>query len=91
MTATILPERSDSSEARRLIEELEAFLDPLYPRASRHGYSVDRLIEEAAAFFQIRTDGAPACCGGVKLLDGEYREDPLSPFFGKGIAAGGPK
>jgi len=37
MPATITAERPDSPDATALIEELEAYLTPLYPRESRHG------------------------------------------------------
>jgi GNAT superfamily N-acetyltransferase len=73
MPVTIAAERPDSADAVALIEELEAHLEPLYPRASRHGLSVERLLAEAVAFFVLRADGAPAACGGVKLA-GEYAE-----------------
>jgi GNAT superfamily N-acetyltransferase len=74
MPALIEPERPDTRDARALIDELEALLDPLYPDASRHGLSVDQLLAEQVAFFVIRLDGAAAGCGGVKLVGGEYGE-----------------
>lgn len=74
MPTLITPERPDTADARALIAELEAHLDPFYPRESRHGYSVEKLIAEAVTFFLIRADGAPAGCGGVKLLVPEYAE-----------------
>ena len=74
MPTTILRERPNTPDASALIEELEAELEPLYPRESRHGYSVDKLIEEDVAFFVIRHDGAPAGCGGVKFVGVEYGE-----------------
>jgi GNAT superfamily N-acetyltransferase len=74
MPVRITPESPDSADARALISELEAHLEPLYPRESRHGYSVDTLISEAVAFFLIRLDGAPAGCGGVQLFGAEYAE-----------------
>jgi len=40
MPAIITTERPDTADARVLIAELEAQLAPLYPRESRHGYSV---------------------------------------------------
>jgi len=49
-------------------------LEPLYPRESRHGYGVEKLIAEAVAFFLIRYDGAPAGCGGIQLFGVEYGE-----------------
>ena len=70
----ISPERPDSAEARALIADLDAELEPLYARKSRHGYSVDKLLAEEVAFFVLRHDGAPAGCGGVKVFDGEYAE-----------------
>ena len=74
MSATITPERSDSADARAMIAELEAQLEPLYPRESRHGYSAEQLLAEAVAFFLIRVSGMPAGCGGVKLVGSEYAE-----------------
>jgi putative acetyltransferase len=74
MSVTISAESPDSPDAVALIEELEAHLDPLYPRESRHGLSVERLLAEAVAFFVLRSDGAPAACGGIKLVGSEYGE-----------------
>ncbi len=70
----IAPERPDTADARALVLELEAHLEPLYPRESRHGYAVEKLIAQAVAFFVIRHDGAPAACGGVQLFGTEYAE-----------------
>jgi GNAT superfamily N-acetyltransferase len=74
MAATITPERPDSADAVGLIMELEAHLEPLYPRASRHGYSVEKLLAQAVAFFVLRADGAPAGCGGIQLFGSAYGE-----------------
>jgi len=74
MPACITPERPDTADARALIAELEAHLESLYPRESRHGYSVEKLIADAVAFFLIRQDGAPAGCGGIQLFGAEYGE-----------------
>jgi GNAT superfamily N-acetyltransferase len=74
MTAIITLERPDTAEARVLIAELEALLDPLYPRESRHGFSVEKLIAERVAFFLIRYNDTPAGCGGTKLFGVEYGE-----------------
>jgi len=74
MPTTITLERPDTPEARGLIAELEALLEPLYPRTSRHGLSVDQLLAEEVVFFVIRQDGIAAGCGGVKLVGGEYGE-----------------
>jgi GNAT superfamily N-acetyltransferase len=70
----IATERPDTADARALIAELEAGLEPLYPAASRHGYSVEKLIAQGVAFFVARADGAPAGCGGIQLFGTEYGE-----------------
>src|SRR5262249_17679141 len=74
MSTVINQERPDTPDARTLIEELEAHLAPLYPPASRHGYSVDKLLAQGVAFFLIRHNGTPAGCGGVQLFGTEYGE-----------------
>lgn len=71
---SIARERANTFDAILLISELEAHLDPLYPRASRHGLSVDQLLAERVAFFVLRLDGLPAGCGGVKLCEEGYGE-----------------
>jgi N-acetylglutamate synthase-like GNAT family acetyltransferase len=74
MSVTITAERPDTPDATTLIDELEATLAPLYPAESRHGYSIEKLLREAVAFFVVRHDGAAAGCGGVKLFGLEYAE-----------------
>ena len=74
MPAIITLERPDTADARVLIAELEAHLEPLYPRESRHGFSVEKLIAETVAFFLIRYNDTPAGCGGIKLFGTEYGE-----------------
>ena len=74
MPAIIVPERPDTLDARTLIEELEAHLEPLYARESRHGYAVEKLIAENVAFFLVRDDDVAAGCGGIKLVGTEYGE-----------------
>ena len=74
MPGVISRERPDSAEARALIAELEAELDPLYPQASRHGYSVDKLMAQGVAFFVLRHERAAAGCGGIQLYGDEYGE-----------------
>jgi len=74
MSAIITPERPDSADAIALITELEAHLDPLYPAKSRHGYSVEKLIAQAVAFFVLRDNGTPAGCGGIQLFGTDYGE-----------------
>lgn len=91
MPIVIAPERPDTTEATRLVEELEAALEPLYPRESRHGLSIAQLISEHVAFFVIRVDRAPAGCGGVKLVGtayGELKRMYVRPQFrGLGLGA----
>jgi GNAT superfamily N-acetyltransferase len=74
VTPTIIQERPDTPDAIALITELEACLELLYPRESRHGYSVQKLIAQGVAFFVLRHDGTPAGCGGVQLFGTEYGE-----------------
>ena len=74
MEIEIARERPDSPEARLLIEELDAYLIPMYPPESHHGYAVEKLIREGVAFFVARRDGAPLACGGVQLYGREYGE-----------------
>lgn len=74
MPTLIAPERPDTPDAQALIAELDAYLTPLYPPESCHGYSVEKLIAEAVAFFVIRHDGLPVGCGGVKFFGTEYGE-----------------
>ena len=73
-TVTINAERPDAPDAMALIDELETHLASLYPRESRHGYSVAKLIAEGVAFFLVRAGGAPAGCGGIQIYGGEYGE-----------------
>jgi len=70
----ITPESPDTTDAKTLIAELEAQLAPFYPRESRHGYSVEKLIAEAVTFFLIRENATPAGCGGLKLFGTQYGE-----------------
>ncbi|HEX7786543.1 MAG TPA: GNAT family N-acetyltransferase [Methylomirabilota bacterium] len=90
MEPTITPEHSDSPDATALIGELDAHLEPLYPRESRHGFSVQKLIADSVAFFVVRDDGAAVGCGGIKLFGTEYGEIKrmyVRPAFrGRGLA-----
>jgi len=74
MAIVISAERPDSIDARNLVEELEAQLAPLYPRESRHGYSVDELMVEGVYFVVIRDASTPAGCAGVQLFGSGYGE-----------------
>lgn len=70
----ITAERPDTADAVLLITELEAHLEPRYPSASRHGLSIQQLIDQDVAFFVLRWRGMAAGCGGVKIVDADYGE-----------------
>ncbi len=74
MTPILTPERPDSADAVALITELEAHLAPLYPPESRHGFSVEKLLAQAVAFFVLRENDTPAGCGGIQLFGTAYGE-----------------
>jgi putative acetyltransferase len=74
MTVEITKERPDTPDAIMLIEELEGELEGFYPNESRHGYSVEKLIQLNVAFFVTRKDGVPAGIGGVQFFGKEYGE-----------------
>lgn len=74
MPINIVKERPDTPDAIKLIEELENTLAPLYPDESRHGYSVDKLIEQGVRFFIVRKDGIPVACGGLQFFGTDYAE-----------------
>jgi putative acetyltransferase len=74
LAAVITQEHPASPDATALIAELDAHLEPLYARESRHGFSVEKLVTDGVVFFVIRDDGPPAGCGGIKLLDTEFGE-----------------
>ena len=74
MRTVIAAEPPNTADAITLISELEAHLGPLYPKTSRHGYSVEKLMEQGVAFFVTRHDGVLAGCGGIELFGAEYGE-----------------
>lgn len=77
MAVEIARERPDSPDAAALVEELEAHLAARYPAESRHGFSVERLVEQGVHFFVLREDGVAGGCGGVLLVpdaDDPYAE-----------------
>ena len=73
-STVISRERPDSDDARFLITELDSYLIPLSPAESRHGYPVEKLINEDVPFFIIRHNGTPVGCGGLKLFGTDYGE-----------------
>jgi len=87
---SIEPGAPDLPEARTLIAELDALLEPFYTPESRHGLSVERLVREEVEFFLMRVDGQPAGCGGVLWCSeyGELKRMYARPQFrGLGIGA----
>jgi putative acetyltransferase len=74
MPITIVEARPDSADAIELIAELDETLAPFYPVESRHGYSVEKLLNEGVAFFVLRRDDVAAGCGGVQLFGTDYAE-----------------
>jgi putative acetyltransferase len=74
LAVVIAQEHPASADASALIAELDAHLEPLYARESRHGFSVEKLIADGVAFFVARDDGQAAGCGGIKLFANEYGE-----------------
>jgi putative acetyltransferase len=74
MPVTISAEQPDTPDARALIAELDAYLIPLYPPASHHGYPVEKLIAEGVEFFVARQEQEPAGCGGIQSIGLEYGE-----------------
>lgn len=85
MSINIMSERPDTADALLLIAELEAYLDPLYPPASRHGLSVERLLAEAVAFFVLRYNGTAAGCAGIKLV-GIFQAEAIALYEREGKA-----
>ena len=77
-SVTIRREHPSCEAASQLIAELDAYLTPLYPRESQHGYSVDKLVRQRVEFFVLYDDGELAGCGGVQFFDDP--QDPASPY-----------
>lgn len=74
MSTKITQERPDTPDAIALIDELEEHLSSLYPRESRHGYSVEKLLAQGVAFFLVRDKGKAVGCGGIQLFGKNYGE-----------------
>ncbi|MEX1018648.1 MAG: GNAT family N-acetyltransferase [Litorilinea sp.] len=74
MPTTINFERPDTPDAVTLIDELQTHLEGFYPVESRHGFTVQKLLQDAVAFCVLREDATPAGCGGIKLFGTDYGE-----------------
>ena len=68
---TVTRERPDTADAAALIEQLEAHLAARYPDESRHGFTIQRLLDTDVHFFVLRVDGEAMGCGGILFVDGE--------------------
>ena len=66
---SIRREHPGTERASLLIAELDAYLAPLYPKESQHGYSVEKLVEQQVEFFVLYHDGEPVACGSVQVFD----------------------
>jgi ribosomal protein S18 acetylase RimI-like enzyme len=73
-SVTINQERPDSEGAASLIEELESHLATLYPIQSRHGFSVQKLIQDGVDLFVLRDGATAAGCGGIMFVGNEFAE-----------------
>lgn len=89
LPARIAPEHPDSPVAIALIAELEAVLEPLYPRSSRHGLSVEQLLAQQVLFYVLWVNGLPAGCGGIKVCEdfAEVKRLYMRPAF-RGLGGG---
>ena len=67
-------EHPSTEAASGLIAELDAYLSPLYPIESQHGYSIEKLVQQQVEFFVLYHGGEPAGCGGVQFF-----ADPQAP------------
>jgi putative acetyltransferase len=90
MPTVIVAVSPDTTDARTLIAELDAYLIPLYPIEYHYGYSIEKLLAEAVAFVVISHDGIAAGCGGIKLFGtayGELKRMYVRPAF-RGLGLG---
>ncbi|MCY4652768.1 MAG: GNAT family N-acetyltransferase, partial [Dehalococcoidia bacterium] len=73
-TISIRQELPTTQTASRLIRELDAYLSPMYPEESQHGYSIEKLVEQKVEFFVLYHDERPAGCAGIQFFS-----DPAEP------------
>lgn len=83
-------ERPDSADAIELISQLDAYLASPYPAESRHGLSIEALLDPGVTFLLARLRDQAVGCGGVKALEpgiGEVKRMYVLPAVrGHGIA-----
>ena len=73
-TISIRRELPTTETASQLIRELDAYLSPMYPEESQHGYSIEKLVEQKVEFFVLYHDERPAGCAGIQFFP-----DPAEP------------
>jgi putative acetyltransferase len=84
-------ESPDQPEVVALIDELDAFQQPLYPPESHHGIDIDALMQPHVLFAVARHDGEAVGCGAAVLNDGwgEIKRMFVRPQLrGRGVAQG---
>ena len=74
-SVTIRREHPGTKAASLLIAELDAYLSPLYPQESQHGYSIEKLVQQQVEFFVLYHNGEPAGCAGVQFFNDEVEPD----------------
>jgi putative acetyltransferase len=75
VTAKIAINRADPGEAavRKLIEDLDAYMIPMYPAESNHLLDIEALRDPRMRFFAAVVDGETLGCGGC-WLHADYAE-----------------
>jgi putative acetyltransferase len=64
-------ERPDQPEVAALIDELDAYQQPLYPPESHHGIDIDALTQPHVLFAVARShEGMAVGCGALLVNDG---------------------
>jgi len=71
---TIQTGNPGSPDARRLIEDLDSYLNSLYPAESNHLLSVEALQQPNVTFLIARLNGIPVGCGAFVNHDNKYAE-----------------
>jgi putative acetyltransferase len=83
-------ERPDQREVVALIDELDAYQQPLYPPESHHGIDITALLQPQVRFAVVRNAaGAAVGCGAIVLTAayGELKRMYLRPESrGRGLA-----
>jgi len=71
---TVVVDNPSTKAARRLIGELDAYLENLYPPESNYLLSVEALKQPNVTFITARLNGEVIGCGAFVNHDGEYAE-----------------